>query len=448
MEETGSPRSTVAPTLLGLGKDDRYQSRLSSLISEVIAPYLNVSNNTSNNVSGSTIASNEIGGNDQQPEDILKPEIKLLSRIVFGIIMAREGKSLGLEFVGLQYKNRKSIKFRLFILMYILCPYALDRIKRKGFDELKNAKISFLPSFYEKNETIRNRDDLRGLDRRRLFEESRRRMLERAQTLQSSNENDPNRSSTMGRNQNINISSKVKSKTSSSNLGSIKKRILEILQQMAVACELQPPRPHHVPTQSFGEDGGNQNSQNYQLSNNTKLKRLGSMFKWLIHLNLALFYVNGKFPSILHRVLGLRIDGRNDKTKLKAELADYSPIGLMIIIQTLGKLTQALVEITVKSYYYQSRQSRLIDTNNERNQLIQKKVPAHVEGLQSISTVDRDICGICMTERNHPAASVKCGHVLCWDCLHHWIATVRQECPICRTSCTHQQVIALHNYNS
>ena len=446
MEETGSPRSTVAPTLLGLGKDDRYQSRLSSLILEVIAPYLNVSNNTSNGTSGLTIAStHEIGVNDQQPEDILKPEINLLSRIVFGIIMAREGKSLGLEFVGLQYKNRTSIKFRLFILMYILCPYALDRIKRKGFDELKNAKISFLPSFFEKNETIRNRDDLRGPDRRRLFEESRRRMLERAQSLQSSNEIDPHRSSTMGRNQNVNISSKLKWKTTSSKLGSIKRRVMEILEQMALACDLQPSRPHQVPTQNFGEDG-NQNSQNHQLTN-TKLKRLGSMFKWLIHLNLALFYVNGKYPSILHRALGLRIDGRNDKTKLKAELADYSPIGLMIIIQTLGKLTQALTEITVKSYY-QSRQSRLIDTNNERNQLIQKKVPAHVEEVQSISTVDGDICGICMTERNHPAASVKCGHVLCWDCLHHWIATVRQECPICRTSCTHQQVIALHNYNS
>ncbi|GFH60058.1 hypothetical protein CTEN210_16534 [Chaetoceros tenuissimus] len=440
MEETGS--STVAPTLLGLGKDDRYQSRLSSLISEVIAPYLNVSNNTSNGTSRSNIAAtHEIGVHDQQPEDILKPEINLLSRIVFGIIMAREGKSLGLEYVGLQYKKRTSIKFRLFILMYILCPYALDRIKRKGFDELKNAKISFLPSFFEKNETIRDRDDLRGPDRRRLFEESRRRMLERAQTLQTSNQNDLNGSSTVEKNQN----SKLKRKTASSKLGSIKKRVLEILEQMAIAYDLQPPRPHHVPTQNFGEDG-NQNSQNHQLTN-TKLKRLGSMFKWLIHLNLALFYVNGKYPSILHRVLGLRIDGRNDKTKLKAELADYSPIGLMIIIQTLGKLTQALTEIIVKSYY-QSLHSKLTDKNNERNQLIQKKVPSHVDEMQSISTVDGDICGICMTERNHPAASVKCGHVLCWDCLHHWIATVRQECPICRTSCTHQQVIALNNYNS
>lgn len=436
MEKTGS--STVAPTLLGLGKDDRYQSRLSSLISEVIAPYLKVSNNASNGISGS----NEIGVNDQQPEDILEPEINLLSRIVFGIIMAREGKSLGLEYVGLQYKNRSSIKFRLFILLYIIRPYALDRVKRKGFDELKNARISLLPSIFERNETIiRNRDDLRGIDRRRLFEESRRRMLERAQTIQSSNENDPNRSSTIGRNQSVNSTCKMKSKTTSNKLGSIKGRVLEILEQMALACDLQPPRPHHVPTQNIGEDG-NQNSQNHQLTN-TKLKRLGSMFKWLIHLNLALFYVNAKYPTIIHRVLGLRIDGRNDKTKLKAELADYSPIGLMIIIQTLGKLTQALLEMTVKSYY-QSFQSKLPNRNIERNQLIQTKVPAHVEELQSISTVDRDICGICMTERNHPAASVKCGHVLCWDCLHHWIATVRQECPICRTSCTHQQIIALH----
>lgn len=55
-------------------------------------------------------------------------------------------------------------------------------------------------------------------------------------------------------------------------------------------------------------------------------------------------------------------------------------------------------------------------------------------------------CTICRTQRQHPAASVKCGHVTCWDCLMNWVTNVRPECPLCRTPCQPQDIMILLGY--
>lgn len=63
-------------------------------------------------------------------------------------------------------------------------------------------------------------------------------------------------------------------------------------------------------------------------------------------------------------------------------------------------------------------------------------------------------CGICRMPCNTAlplAAPVTCGHVFCWDCLMQWVChstatspTRRSECPLCRSPCTPQQVVALY----
>jgi hypothetical protein len=57
------------------------------------------------------------------------------------------------------------------------------------------------------------------------------------------------------------------------------------------------------------------------------------------------------------------------------------------------------------------------------------------------------VCTICRRDRIHPAAPSSCGHVCCWNCLIQWVSTVRPECPLCRSPCKAQDIIALHNYD-
>jgi peroxin-10 len=38
-----------------------------------------------------------------------------------------------------------------------------------------------------------------------------------------------------------------------------------------------------------------------------------------------------------------------------------------------------------------------------------------------------------------------CGHVFCWKCLQQWVSS-RGECPLCRTACLPQDILALHSY--
>jgi len=55
-------------------------------------------------------------------------------------------------------------------------------------------------------------------------------------------------------------------------------------------------------------------------------------------------------------------------------------------------------------------------------------------------------CSICMNNRAYPATIVTCGHGFCWGCVHHWITTVRMECPICRSVARPQDILPLYHY--
>ena len=102
------------------------------------------------------------------------------------------------------------------------------------------------------------------------------------------------------------------------------------------------------------------------------------------------------------------------------------------------------------------------DENSEMLTRIERCVPSHHSISSSNSNnrhptfnIQRRInqnkrvvqCSICMNDRRHSSAAKNCGHVFCWDCLQHWIATVRPECPLCRVPTTSKDVIALYDYS-
>lgn len=235
---------------------------------------------------------------------------------------------------------------------------------------------------------------------------------------------------------------------------------------------------------------------------NENLDRYAGLMKWLLRLHLALFYWNGMYPTLAHRLVGAKIQdgvvpigtGSSHSTMTGAIVANrptYKPIAAIILFQAIAALSKTTVEASIEvahfiqvSFFRWRRRRRIqqqrrqhrggnltsdeidfpsVATNSERTEymeMIEDRVPgisssefdATAEMHQSPSDRQKKTgqrghqCGICLNERVHPAAPSACGHVFCWDCVLHWVSNVRAECPLCRAETRPQDIIPLYNY--
>ena len=235
------------------------------------------------------------------------------------------------------------------------------------------------------------------------------------------------------------------------------------------------------------------------------LDRYAKMIKWFLKLHLAMFYWNGMYPTIAHRLARVKLhDGVAPYSSplgssssyspmsgaIVANRPTYKPIAVMILFQAFAALAQTTAEASIEVAHYiqvsffrwrrrtrlqsqqysQSNRRSLLDnghnsTNSERAEyldLIEERVPG-IESAKCCSAIKTttkkkkgrqgtetsDIihpCGVCLNERVNPAAPLGCGHVFCWNCILHWVSNVRAECPLCRAPTKAQDIIPLYNY--
>ncbi len=435
----------IPDTLLGFAKDRRYVTNLTNLLSDAISPHYYV---TSTSISQGT---GSIPPGADETSSCLRPEIGLLARILHACIVVNEGKSLGLDHLGLGYPQF-ALRIRIFSLLYAICPYILERARRNGWNDLGNIRSSLSLALGMRDGGTVPIEQLRGVERRRIYEEMRQRMLQRASEI--SGNGSGRAQSNDGNTGNIAnmVASRPRIEFPPWKQFAVKSRqsLHKVLCQIDIACKADIPLPHDLSNQ-------NPNDPNTNLQNNEpqRLDRFTSLMKWVIRLNLALFYANGKYPSILHRLTGLQIEKKKTNVNIRAERPTYNIVGLIILVQAAAKLTQGIVEISIDAWY--ARKKRIEETKPDTHSILNKieaKVPSSESSEKQksaqISTASNGSvhCAICMTERKHPAAPNGCGHIFCWDCIQHWIATVRQECPFCRSPTRPQDVIALYNYDT
>lgn len=160
-----------------------------------------------------------------------------------------------------------------------------------------------------------------------------------------------------------------------------------------------------------------------------------SALSWVIKLHLAQYLVTGKFPTILHRLLGIgyKLDGGGQR--ILARPNTHRLIAILIGIQASSSLIRGVMKRwtdMVARYLEQRKRKREQILSVRRNNL---------EGSAKAS------CAICLGKRTFPAVVATCGHVFCWNCLNHWVASVNQACPYCRVSCKESDIQPLFSYD-
>lgn len=196
------------------------------------------------------------------------------------------------------------------------------------------------------------------------------------------------------------------------------------------------------------DDGSSSNANNYFIAT----------LKWVLRLHLALFYLNGRYPSILtHRFLSLRLRNESPENLLSihqhhnSTRPSYRILGFLLVLQNTALLCKGTATVIMDAFYkmqsYQdTRRQRLrnrifMPGRNEGMELEEhiSQVDDHEDSfLQSVERIvpslastesssvnqssiiinsannsentSRMTCPLCMSERVSPAIA-PCGHV-------------------------------------
>lgn len=386
----------VPDSLLALSKDERYISHISSLISKCF-----------------TSSDDE----EQETVSTFMPEINLLARTIFASYVVREKTSIGLSYMGLGY-NAESRVLYFYGILFCLAPYFVERAGANGWKEMKDILARFNSAAETEPNVKKDREKLKGQERRKAFEESRRRMLE------------------TGGSKHQNLLASKTTKTSHVGRPKLADRVCQlfwkVMQKMAMVDMSN--------SVAFGLHDSQTDNTNHQNSlNSASSNKLSNILGWILRLHIALFYASGKYPNFIHRISGLQVK-KISNFDIVSHRPDFKIISLMIFTQFGAKIVKFLTKILIQQYL--ERSIRL----QQSEQSIEAVVPsANSHSTPTFSSKSTN-CGICMHTRKYPAAPTGCGHVFCWRCLQHFISTVRPECPLCRCATSPQEIILLQNY--
>lgn len=333
-----------------------------------------------------------------------------LSWLLYSLLVVRRtNKTLGMEFCGLSVTNASSAAEA--------APG--ETIAGKDANNNRLWKLMALSSVvsiaiewhFSKPDRVHATDAtasnaLRGRERQLFHQRQRQAMLQRAtETSQESNEV----SESTG-------SSSIPNEAGSGTLDfrallrKVKDVVKSTLLDLSVSTVAQEG-PHRVVTTRQGTE---------------------TLAKWIIRLAMVRFLIYGNFP--IWNLLGIRL--KKDHNNLLSNRPNLHRFVALLYLQqaaTAGLL--GVVHAITKFWVQRNRRRSVLPQTLE--------VPDTNVNLNLPSNMS---CGICKLPRSDPAISSNCGHVFCWKCLYQWTSTVRQECPLCRTACRPQEILALYRY--
>jgi peroxin-10 len=194
---------------------------------------------------------------------------------------------------------------------------------------------------------------------------------------------------------------------------------------------------------------------------------------WMIRLHLAQYCITGKYPTWFHRLAGLAMETadatnhghhqhgsmhRKTSHDINCRPTMHRSVGLLIGIQAAVTVFRTLANrwiLWVADRLEERQRVMAAATSNDdkkslpvlaSSSLFHSSTETEQQQQAGVPVSATTTCAICRMDRLHPAAPSSCGHVFCWNCLIQWVSTVRPECPLCRSPCRPQDMIALYDY--
>ena len=164
-------------------------------------------------------------------------------------------------------------------------------------------------------------------------------------------------------------------------------------------------------------------------------------FDGVVGLNLAIFYLNGRFPTIIKRLLG--IEYKSD-VKIEPHAFSYEKIGWLILTKYCLTIASYSFSSFKNAYYHQKDILKKLK-KSESSQALDKASTEEGKGKKGKVLQKRGICGICFDKRVRTAVT-PCGHLFCYECILKSLS-YKLECPICRHKVQVKEVIVLANYS-
>jgi hypothetical protein len=308
-------------------------------------------------------------------------------------VIRQKGRSLGMEATGLQF-----VRTRI---------YPVVALTALGVGSWA------LHGFYSEPNRPTTPEELRGTDRQRRHELLRQQMLERSSAgSQLSSQQQQRRSMETDR-----IAHMAPNNHQGRMMSALKHSVRAFIRSF-----IQTVRqgPHTVVSSSDG-------SRSPPVS----------ILTWILRLYMAQYLITGKHPTMVHRILGLQHERQTKSSRVSVEPGGHRMVALLIALQGSAALERFCLKVW---------------TNRVALHL-EKKKPYHTDDETSsveITTGESyalSLCAICRTPRVRPAASRTCGHVFCWSCLSHWVSSVKEACPYCRSPCRMDDIQPLYNYD-
>jgi peroxin-10 len=330
----------------------------------------------------------------ERREELLDRDAWYLSVVLYNfLVILRKGRTLGMEICGLRYPDKISRwKVVAASLATASSIYALHRATADSEDA-----------------SGRRTEALRGTQRRQVYENQRQAMLQRANSTSDA------------------VSSPMRNaggQQVSAAPSSIRERMRELIRKLlqsvvtAVSNSSRMEGPHApVETQ----------------------QRTLTVGIWLLRLHLAYYCLTGKYPSWTHRLVGHTVEEDGSK-RLVSRPNNFRVVGILILAQAAGTAIQTISQQLTHWWI-----DRSPSTLSPPTPSIRFEGSSSLPSSSSPTSDHSGTCAICQQVRKHPACPTLCGHVFCWKCLQQWVSS-KGECPLCRTSCRPQDILALHSY--
>jgi peroxin-10 len=459
------PDNLIPESLLALAKDARYIQQCQELLLQFLSSFLEL------------IGKGHYGG-DHAGESLvasLHKQSWILSHVLYTIfVVAPLGRTLGMQALGLTFGGDKNECVLTGKIQNDHASRTKSRRRNLVGSMLLTCATGCLLECYimyhsRKNSDKEQSQQMHGRSRRDIHEQLRQQMLARAA-----------RSNVLNSTSAVSLTGDITN--NSSFTGTLTLSISRKAQRLAhqFSQVIQDMAFHHEGPHEITNASGHGN-MTY------------SMATWLVRLHLAQYLITGKYPTILHRLLGLQLRGENEAGASTAQSAvparpnSQKVLASLILIQASSTAVQKISnwmaqlvasnlekrrrvavssmnalspeaqlqnslagffsDVLLHSIEEDSREAEKSDTDDDSVSGNKgSSNVSHDNNTGTISNSVRTLCTICRTERKHSAAPVSCGHICCWNCLNQWVINVRPECPLCRAPCKRQEIILLHQY--